>query len=53
MAFIVEQAGGRATDGRKTFFLSEGRSEVNQRAPIYIGSAAEVAMAGEFLSQSL
>jgi fructose-1,6-bisphosphatase I len=52
MAFIVEQAGGRATDGKEDI-LSLKVASVNQRAPIYIGSVAEVAMAGEFLSQSL
>jgi fructose-1,6-bisphosphatase I len=50
MAFIVEQAGGRATDG-KDDILSLKVTSVNQRSPIYIGSASEVAMAEEFLSQ--
>ena len=50
MAFIVEQAGGRATDG-KDDILSLKVTSVNQRSPIYIGSAAEVTMAGQFLSQ--
>lgn len=50
MAFIIEQAGGMATDG-KTDILSLEITTVNQRSPIYIGSAAEVKMAGEFLNQ--
>lgn len=50
MAFIIEQAGGMATDG-KTDILSLEVTTVNQRSPIYIGSAAEVKMAGEFLNQ--
>ncbi|KAF0156362.1 MAG: fructose-1 6-bisphosphatase I [Syntrophaceae bacterium] len=50
MAFIMEQAGGLATDGKEDI-LSLKVTSVNQRAPIYIGSAAEVKMAGQFLSQ--
>ena len=51
MAFIVEQAGGKATDGREDI-LALKVTNVNQRSPIYIGSAAEVTMAGQILSQS-
>lgn len=50
MAYIVEQAGGKATDG-KDDILALKVTSVNQRSPIYIGSAAEVRMAGQFLSQ--
>jgi fructose-1,6-bisphosphatase I len=50
MAFIMEQAGGKATDGKQDI-LSVQVTSVNQRSPIYIGSAAEVTMAGQFLSQ--
>jgi fructose-1,6-bisphosphatase I len=50
MAFIVEQAGGRATDGKEDI-LSLKVTSVNQRSPIYIGSSAEVTMAEKFLSQ--
>ncbi len=50
MAFIVEQAGGMATDG-KDDILSLKVNSVNQRSPIYIGSRTEVTMAREFLSQ--
>jgi fructose-1,6-bisphosphatase I len=50
MAYIVEQAGGKATDGRKDI-LNVQVTSVNQRSPIYIGSATEVAMAGQYLSQ--
>ena len=50
MAFIMEQAGGKATDGKEDI-LSLKVTSVNQRSPIYIGSAAEVTMAGQFLSQ--
>jgi fructose-1,6-bisphosphatase I len=50
MAFIMEQAGGKATDGKEDI-LSLKVTSINQRSPIYIGSAAEVTMAGQFLSQ--
>ena len=50
MAFIVEQAGGPATD-RKNGILSLQVTSVSQRSPIYIGSSAEVTMAEEYLSQ--
>ncbi len=48
MAFIMEQAGGMATDGNEDI-LSLKVNSVNQRSPIYIGSRAEVTMAKEFL----
>lgn len=50
MAFIIEQAGGKATDG-KDDILALKVAAVNQCSPVYIGSAAEVQMAGQFLSQ--
>ena len=50
MAFIMEQAGGMATDGNEDI-LSLKVNSVNQRSPIYIGSRTEVTMAREFLSQ--
>lgn len=50
MAYIVEQTGGKATDGKEDI-LSLQVTSVNQRSPIYIGSAAEVQMAGQFLAQ--
>ncbi len=49
MAFIMEQAGGLATDGREDI-LSLKVNNINQRSPIYIGSSAEVQMAKQFLS---
>jgi len=49
MAFIMEQAGGLATDGKEDI-LSLKVESVDQRAPIYIGSQAEVKMAKKFLS---
>jgi fructose-1,6-bisphosphatase I len=49
MAFIMEQAGGRATNGKEDI-LSLPVTSVDQRSPIYIGSSAEVTMAEQFLS---
>jgi len=49
MAFIMEQAGGLATDGKKDI-LSLKVENIHQCSPIYIGSSAEVRMAKQFLS---
>ena len=48
MAFIIEQAGGKATDGKRDI-LSINLEDLNQRCPIYIGSRFEVEKAREFL----
>jgi fructose-1,6-bisphosphatase I len=50
MAFIMEQAGGLATDGNQDI-LSIKIENVNQLSPIYIGSSTEVQMAKQMLSQ--
>ena len=49
MAFIMEQAGGLATDGHQDI-LSLKVENVNQLSPIYIGSVTEVQMAKKMLS---
>ena len=49
MAFIMEQAGGLATDGNQDI-LSIKVENVNQISPVYIGSVTEVQMAKKFLS---
>src|SRR5512133_2890141 len=49
MAFIMEQAGGVATDGTEAI-LSLKVEDLEQRCPIYIGSRFEVGKAMEFLS---
>ena len=49
MAFIIEQAGGLATDGNQDI-LSIKVENVNQLSPVYIGSVTEVQMAKKFLS---
>lgn len=48
LAFIVEQAGGKATDG-KTRILDLTPTELHQRTPIYIGSKNMVEKAEVFL----
>ena len=41
MAFIIEQAGGKATDGKKAI-LDIQPTAIHQRAPIFIGSKDNV-----------
>jgi fructose-1,6-bisphosphatase I len=41
LAFIVEQAGGAATDGHKRI-LDIDPTELHQRTPLYIGSKSDV-----------
>ena len=48
LAFIVEQAGGAATDGR-TRILDVTPTELHQRTPLYIGSKDEVELASAAL----
>ncbi|OGP68680.1 MAG: hypothetical protein A2031_03750 [Deltaproteobacteria bacterium RBG_19FT_COMBO_43_11] len=49
MAFIMEQAGGLATDGKEDI-LSLKVENVNKCSPVYIGSPTEVRMAKQFLN---
>jgi len=49
MAFLAEQAGGMATDGKQDILAIKPES-LNHRSPIYIGSRYEVEKAREFLS---
>jgi fructose-1,6-bisphosphatase I len=51
MALIVEQAGGRASDGTRRI-MEKKPDRLHQRTPLYIGSAEMVQMAEEFLSGS-
>ena len=48
MAMIVEQAGGRATDGRRRIMDIEPRS-LHDRTPLYIGSPGFVDVVDRFL----
>lgn len=49
MSFIVEQAGGQATDGRRRILDIEPQ-ELHQRVPLFIGSSTEVSEATRILS---
>ena len=49
LAFIVEQAGGSATDGRRRI-LDVEPTELHERSPFFVGSRADVAIATEMLS---
>ena len=51
LAFICEQAGGAATDGRQRI-LDMVPAELHQRTPIFIGSKNDVATATEMLAAS-
>ena len=48
LAFIVEQAGGAATDGRQRI-LDVTPTELHQRSPYFVGSKSDVAIATEIL----
>jgi fructose-1,6-bisphosphatase I len=50
MAFIVEAAGGKASDGKKRI-LDLVPVNLHQRTPIFIGSANDVKMVEEFLAK--
>jgi fructose-1,6-bisphosphatase I len=49
LAFVVEQAGGAASDGRRRI-LDIAPTDLHQRTPLYIGSRGDVLAAEEFLS---
>lgn len=50
MAFIIEQAGGKATTGRQRILELEP-DDIHARSPIYIGSKANVNQAERFLRE--
>jgi fructose-1,6-bisphosphatase I len=50
MAFIVEQAGGRAVDGRGQRILEKTPEALHQRTPLFIGSPNMVDRAESFLT---
>jgi fructose-1,6-bisphosphatase I len=52
LAFIVEQAGGAATDGRGRILDIQPR-ELHQRTPLYIGSKADIDIAQRMLSEGV
>jgi fructose-1,6-bisphosphatase I len=49
LSFIVEQAGGAASDGRERILDVQPR-ELHQRTPLYIGSKSAVELANEVLA---
>ncbi|MCX8105451.1 MAG: class 1 fructose-bisphosphatase [Ignavibacterium album] len=51
MAFIVEQAGGRASDGKRRILEIQPES-LHQRIPIFIGSEEDVLMVEKFLREN-
>ena len=50
LAYIVEQAGGRASDGQRDVLHMEPRT-LHERTPVYIGSREFVDLAESYLSQ--
>lgn len=48
LAFIVEQAGGKATDGSRRILEIEPK-EIHERCPVYMGSKANVNQVENFL----
>ena len=50
LAFIIEQAGGKASDGFRRI-LDIHPSSLHQRTPLFIGSASMVNMAEEFMAK--
>jgi fructose-1,6-bisphosphatase I len=50
MAFLIEEAGGRATDGKRRILDIQPES-LHQRTPIFIGSEEDVLMAEKFLAE--
>jgi fructose-1,6-bisphosphatase I len=51
LAYLIEQAGGRATDGKRRV-LEIKPETLHQRCPLFIGSANMVRKAEEFLQMS-
>ena len=51
LAFIIEQAGGKATDG-KTRIMEKDLKELHQRTPLVLGSSEMVDKAMEFMMKA-
>jgi fructose-1,6-bisphosphatase I len=49
VAFLMEQAGGRATDGKKRILEIEP-TDVHQRTPLFLGSTEDILLAEEYLA---
>jgi fructose-1,6-bisphosphatase I len=52
VAFIIEQAGGVATNGQENILTLQPQ-DLHQRTPLYFGSSLEMANLNKFFSQSL
>ena len=52
LSFIVEQAGGAASNGQKRI-MDIDPAELHQRTPLYIGSKADVELADSMLGGAL
>ncbi|MEO8210861.1 MAG: class 1 fructose-bisphosphatase [bacterium] len=52
LSFIVEQAGGRSTDGEKRILEIEPKS-LHQRTPLFIGSEKDVLLLEKFLAEKV
>lgn len=52
LSFVIEQAGGAATDG-KTRIMDLAATELHQRTPIYIGSAEMVKQVSALVQESV
>ena len=51
VAFIIEQAGGKAIDGKQRI-LDIKPENLHQRVPIFVGSEEDVNMVEKFLKES-
>jgi len=51
MAFIIEQAGGRATNGKKRIMEIEP-DKLHQRTPVFIGSEEDVKTVEKFMAEA-
>jgi len=50
MAYLIEQAGGAASDGRRPI-LDLQPQQIHERSPVFIGCKKDVALAEEYISQ--
>ena len=49
-AFIIEAAGGRATDGKKRILEIQPQS-LHERTPVFMGSEEDVKMVEDFMAK--
>ncbi|MTI30392.1 class 1 fructose-bisphosphatase [Xanthovirga aplysinae] len=53
LAFIVEQAGGKATDGKGKRIMEVEPTELHQRVPFYVGSVEMVEKVESYLKETV